>query len=73
MLRNYCVREFDELIYYRHYDQHRKNGPAVIWMDDFYGWREYDQRHRIDGPANIVNYSWVTEKRQFWIRGVKQC
>jgi hypothetical protein len=32
---------------------HRKDGPAIEWINGYKAWYLYGKRHRIDGPAVI--------------------
>jgi hypothetical protein len=43
---------------------HRKNGPAIIWINGTKAWFLNDKRHREDGPAVEYangNKSWYVE------------
>jgi hypothetical protein len=52
----------------RHGQVHRINGPAELWDDGAFFWCQYDQQHRIGGPARFtgspMNY-------EFYMRDVK--
>lgn len=44
------------LIYYRHGEKHRIDGPAFGWMGSEYEWIQYNKHHRLDGPAKISKW-----------------
>lgn len=51
-LKYEVTRKVDQLIYRRHYQRHRLNGPASIWQDGDVFYREYGLLTR----ANLNGY-----------------
>jgi hypothetical protein len=57
------------ILYKRHGEFHRVDGPASLWEGGFLRWLQYDQQHRKDGPAVIYSDG----EEVFWIRGIRTC
>lgn len=56
------------LIYKRHDEHHRIDGPAIIWRDGDMFWKQYGERHRIGGPSGFYKRSHT--QLIYHIRGV---
>lgn len=53
MLKNEVKYFKDHIVFLRHNSQHRKDGPAIMWLDGYRSYWEYGKKHRRDGPALI--------------------
>lgn len=48
--------EGDMMVYYRHSHSHRIGAPSIMWWDGSECWCEYDECHRLDGPAKNYGF-----------------
>jgi hypothetical protein len=53
------------MIYSRHGERHRTNGPAFMSINGYGVWYQYGKRHRKNGTAVIFYNSGI----QYWIHG----
>jgi hypothetical protein len=51
MLTYQVTRHNNYIVYTRHDDRHRSEGPSMIFLSGLFSWRQYGQRHRKDGPC----------------------
>ena len=53
------------VIFLKHDNPHRDNGPSIIYHDGTEFWHSNGKRHRLDGPA----VTWKTGLKEWWISG----
>lgn len=63
---NYCNYEKRNTIV-----PHREDGPAIIYDDGDETWWLNGERHRLDGPANMMTEIGKETKYEYWYKGIE--
>jgi hypothetical protein len=50
---------------------HREGNPAVVFAEIVKVWYYYGKRHRLDGPALVINSTTVYSSVSYYIEGKK--
>lgn len=56
-LKFVTVKEESIIIYYRHGQVHREDGPSMIWDNGHLAWQKYDNTYQVRWTnGNITHY-----------------